>query len=55
LLLAGEGVEVTVLEKHQDFFRDSAATASIRATLRILDDLGLVEDVLALPHTRCRA
>jgi 2-polyprenyl-6-methoxyphenol hydroxylase-like FAD-dependent oxidoreductase len=30
----------------------SAATSSIRATLRILDDLGLVEDVLALPHTR---
>ena len=52
LLLARDGVEVTVLEKHQDFFRDFRGDTIHPATLRILDDLGLVEEFLALPHTR---
>ena len=52
LLLARNGVHVTVLEKHEDFFRDFRGDTIHPATLRILDDLGIVEEFLALPHTR---
>jgi 2-polyprenyl-6-methoxyphenol hydroxylase-like FAD-dependent oxidoreductase len=52
LLLARAGVDVTVLEKHEDFFRDFRGDTIHPATLRILAELDIAEDFLALPHTR---
>jgi 2-polyprenyl-6-methoxyphenol hydroxylase-like FAD-dependent oxidoreductase len=52
LLLARAGVHVTVLEKHEDFFRDFRGDTIHPATLRILAELGIAEEFLALPHTR---
>ncbi|MFC5865565.1 FAD-dependent oxidoreductase [Acidicapsa dinghuensis] len=49
-LLARQGVEVTVLEKHQDFFRDFRGDTVHPSTLEVLGELGLLEDFLQLPH-----
>jgi 2-polyprenyl-6-methoxyphenol hydroxylase-like FAD-dependent oxidoreductase len=50
LLLARQGVEVVVLEKHADFFRDFRGDTVHPSTLRILDEIGLAEPFLELPH-----
>ncbi len=52
LLLARQGVKVTVLEKHEDFLRDFRGDTIHPATLQVLDELGALEQFLALPHTR---
>ncbi|MGY1617419.1 FAD-dependent oxidoreductase [Geodermatophilus sp. SYSU D00691] len=52
LLLARAGVDVVVLEKHEDFFRDFRGDTIHPATLRILAELDMAEEFLALPHTR---
>src|SRR6476646_4760654 len=52
LLLARAGVDVLVLEKHADFLRDFRGDTIHPSTLEILDDIGLAERVLALPHTK---
>jgi 2-polyprenyl-6-methoxyphenol hydroxylase-like FAD-dependent oxidoreductase len=49
-LLARQGVEVTVLEKHQDFFRDFRGDTVHPSTLEVLGELGLLEEFLKLPH-----
>jgi 2-polyprenyl-6-methoxyphenol hydroxylase-like FAD-dependent oxidoreductase len=49
-LLARSGVRVTVLEKHDDFLRDFRGDTIHPSTLTVLDDLGLLEDFLRLPH-----
>ena len=49
-LLARKGVQVTVLEKHQDFFRDFRGDTVHPSTLEVLQELGLLEDFLDLPH-----
>ncbi len=49
-LLARSGVDVTVLEKHKDFFRDFRGDTIHPATLQILYELGLLDEFLALPH-----
>jgi 2-polyprenyl-6-methoxyphenol hydroxylase-like FAD-dependent oxidoreductase len=49
-LLARKGVEVTVLEKHQDFFRDFRGDTVHPSTLEVLKELGLLEEFLKLPH-----
>lgn len=49
-LLARSGVEVTVLEKHADFFRDFRGDTIHPATSDILEELGLLEAFLKLPH-----
>jgi 2-polyprenyl-6-methoxyphenol hydroxylase-like FAD-dependent oxidoreductase len=49
-LLARAGVPVTVLEKHDDFLRDFRGDTIHPSTLTILQDLGLLEDFLQLPH-----
>jgi 2-polyprenyl-6-methoxyphenol hydroxylase-like FAD-dependent oxidoreductase len=51
-LLARKGVEVTVLEKHQDFFRDFRGDTVHPSTLDVLKELGLLEEFLRLPHQR---
>jgi 2-polyprenyl-6-methoxyphenol hydroxylase-like FAD-dependent oxidoreductase len=52
LLLARGGVDVTVLEKHDDFLRDFRGDTVHPSTLRLLDELGLFEQFDALPHTK---
>ena len=49
-LLARSGVQVTVLEKHQDFFRDFRGDTVHPSTLEVLKELGLLEEFLDLPH-----
>lgn len=41
LLLAREGVDVTILEKHTDFFRDFRGDTIHPSTLDLIDQLGL--------------
>jgi 2-polyprenyl-6-methoxyphenol hydroxylase-like FAD-dependent oxidoreductase len=52
LLLARAGISVVVLEKHNDFLRDFRGDTVHPTTLRIMDELGLIDEFLALPHTR---
>ena len=40
--LARSGVRVTVLEKHQDFFRDFRGDTVHPSTLEVLNELGLL-------------
>src|SRR5271156_125831 len=49
-LLARRGVQVTVLEKHQDFFRDFRGDTVHPSTLEVLKELGLLKQFLELPH-----
>jgi len=50
LLLARQGVDVVVLEKHADFFRDFRGDTVHPSTLRILAEIGLAEAFLEVPH-----
>lgn len=50
LLLARAGVDVTVMEKHEDFLRDFRGDTVHASTLRLLDELGLADEFAALPH-----
>jgi 2-polyprenyl-6-methoxyphenol hydroxylase-like FAD-dependent oxidoreductase len=52
LLLARAGVDVLVLEKHADFFRDFRGDTIHPSTLEIMHELGLLEDLLKLPHQK---
>ncbi|MCI9889466.1 FAD-dependent oxidoreductase [Micrococcales bacterium 31B] len=52
LVLARAGVRVMVLEKHADFLRDFRGDTVHPSTLRALDDLGLIDEVLARPHSK---
>jgi 2-polyprenyl-6-methoxyphenol hydroxylase-like FAD-dependent oxidoreductase len=49
-LLARSGIQVTVLEKHNDFFRDFRGDTVHPSTLEVLSELGLLADFLKLPH-----
>src|SRR5215469_11245383 len=51
-LLAREGIAVTVLEKHRDFFRDFRGDTVHPSTLELMDELGLLDDLLKLPHQK---
>jgi len=55
LLLARAGVDVTVLEKHADFARDFRGDTIHPATMAVMDELGLLEEFLRIPHTRADA
>jgi 2-polyprenyl-6-methoxyphenol hydroxylase-like FAD-dependent oxidoreductase len=50
LLLARAGVDTIVLEKHADFLRDFRGDTIHPSTLQAMDDLGLYDSFLALPH-----
>lgn len=54
LLLARQGVEVIVLEKHADFLRDFRGDTVHPSTLELIAELGWIEEFLKLPHTRMR-
>jgi 2-polyprenyl-6-methoxyphenol hydroxylase-like FAD-dependent oxidoreductase len=50
-LLARAGVEVTVLEKHKDFFRDFRGDTIHPSTLELMYELGLLQKLLAIRHS----
>ena len=52
LLLARQGVDVTVLEKHKDFNRDFRGDTIHPATLQVMRELGLLDALLKIPHRR---
>ena len=51
-LLARAGVDVVVLEKHADFLRDFRGDTIHPSTLEILDEVGLADRFLTLPHSK---
>lgn len=51
-LLARAGNRVVVLEKHNDFLRDFRGDTVHPSTLRIMDELGIVDEFLRLPHAK---
>jgi 2-polyprenyl-6-methoxyphenol hydroxylase-like FAD-dependent oxidoreductase len=51
-LLARAGVRTIVVEKHGDFLRDFRGDTVHPSTLRILDELGLLDAFLERPHQR---
>ena len=52
LLLARQGIKVTVLESQIDFDRDFRGDTIHPAILEALDQIGLAERVLEIPHGR---
>ena len=50
LLLARRGVEVLLLEAHQNFDRDFRGDTVHPSTVRVLQQLGLLDKLLSLPH-----
>src|SRR5713101_5849533 len=54
LLLARAGVDILVLEKHADFLRDFRGDTIHPSTLEVMHELGLLDDLLALPHQELR-
>jgi 2-polyprenyl-6-methoxyphenol hydroxylase-like FAD-dependent oxidoreductase len=55
LLLGRAGVKTVVLEKHADFLRDFRGDTVHPSTLMIMQELGLIDDFLKLPHSKIRA
>ena len=51
-LLARAGIDVLVLEKHNDFFRDFRGDTIHPSTLEVMHELGVLEELLQLPHQR---
>ena len=49
-LLARAGVRVVVLEKHPDFLRDFRGDTVHPSTLELINELGLLDEFLKLPH-----
>src|ERR1700755_1802902 len=49
-LLGRAGVDAVVLEKHPDFFRDFRGDTVHPSTLQVMDELGLIDGFLKLPH-----
>src|SRR5579871_2574076 len=51
-LLGRAGIETVVLEKHADFFRDFRGDTVHPSTLQVMDELGLIDGFLKLPHQK---
>ncbi|MGA2942812.1 MAG: FAD-dependent oxidoreductase [Xanthobacteraceae bacterium] len=51
-LLARAGVDVVVLEKYPDFFRDFRGDTVHPSTLELMYELGLLDDFLKVPHEK---
>src|ERR1700734_1077483 len=51
-LLARGGIDVAVLEKHKDFFRDFRGDTVHPSTMQLMKKLGILEDFLRQPHQR---
>ncbi|BAT55641.1 putative monooxygenase [Nostoc sp. NIES-3756] len=54
LLLARQGVAVTLLEAHKDFDRDFRGDTIHPSVMEIMEELGLSDRLLQLPHTKMR-
>src|SRR5436190_932842 len=52
VLLARAGVDVIVLEKHDDFLRDFRGATIHPSTIEMMFELGLLHEFLALQHQR---
>jgi FAD binding domain len=52
LLLARQGIDVLVLEKHGDFLRDFRGDTIHPSTLELIHELGWLDEFLRLPHTK---
>ena len=50
-LLARSNIEVIVLEKHADFFRDFRGDTVHPSTLDVMYELGLLDELLTIRHT----
>src|SRR3954451_23138612 len=53
-LLARQGVSVVLLEAHKDFDREFRGDTLHPSVMEILDDLGLADRLLELPHSKVR-
>jgi 2-polyprenyl-6-methoxyphenol hydroxylase-like FAD-dependent oxidoreductase len=53
-LLARSGIAVTVLEKHNDFFRDFRGDTIHPSTLELMHELGLLDRLLTIRHSEIR-
>ena len=53
-LLARQGVSVVLLEAHRDFDRDFRGDTLHPSVMNIMDELGLADRLLDLPHTKLR-
>jgi len=49
-LLGRAGIKTVVLEKHADFFRDFRGDTVHPSTMAVMQELGLLEDFLEVPH-----
>jgi 2-polyprenyl-6-methoxyphenol hydroxylase-like FAD-dependent oxidoreductase len=49
-LFGRAGIETVVLEKHADFFRDFRGDTVHPSTLQVMDELGLIDGFLKVPH-----
>jgi 2-polyprenyl-6-methoxyphenol hydroxylase-like FAD-dependent oxidoreductase len=54
-LLARAGIQVIVLEKHADFFRDFRGDTIHPSTIELMYELGLLDDFLRVPHQELHA
>jgi 2-polyprenyl-6-methoxyphenol hydroxylase-like FAD-dependent oxidoreductase len=52
LLLARAGIDVVLIEKHGDFLRDFRGDTIHPSTLAVIQELGLLDEFLRLPHQR---
>jgi 2-polyprenyl-6-methoxyphenol hydroxylase-like FAD-dependent oxidoreductase len=52
LLLARQGVTVTLLEAHKDFDRDFRGDTLQPSVLTLMEELGLSEQLLQIPHSK---
>jgi len=55
LLLARQGIAVTLLELHNDFDRDFRGDTIHPSVMEVLDQLGLADRLLQLPHGKIRS
>jgi 2-polyprenyl-6-methoxyphenol hydroxylase-like FAD-dependent oxidoreductase len=54
LLLARQGIPVVLLEAHMDFDRDFRGDTIHPSVMEILDEIGLSDRLLQLPHTKMK-
>lgn len=54
LLLAQQGIAVTLLESHTDFDREFRGDTLHPSVLELLNEMGLIDQVLQLRHTKVR-
>jgi len=52
LLLARQGIPVTLLEAHQNFDREFRGDTIHASVMEIMDELGLADRLLQIPHTK---